>query len=180
MRRFFAIAQHGRCISIFPAIILSITFAFFASSTALRAGTISVEKDDGRFVVDVHDAPIDEVLERLGEAAGFDVERPGDPSDVVVSGRFHGTLGRVIGTMLQNENYLILHSPASKGGIALVQLLGSVGPAIQTADATPTAAGVTPSTVSPANMPMPIPLPREVIAPIAPAAPVVPTRRARG
>ena len=137
------------------------------------AGTVAVTTGGGLIIIDATDAGIEEILTKLGEAQGFQLQLPGKiPETVAVSGRFQGSLRGVLTRILHNESYMLVHSSKAQAGIERLVLFGdgnepSAAPAAGAparAAPVPAAAARRSSTAAVASV-QPRPLPREVIPP---------------
>ena len=165
---------------------------FLVSGLALphisQAAQVSVTTVDNRVTIEATDAGIDEVLTRLGEAHGFQLQVPANAANFdSVSGRFEGSLRSVLSRLLDNESHMIVHSATAKSGIARIVLFGSNEQAVS---------GTAPTALTPAVVVRPVaarsrtavavtqaqPLAREIISvpPQSRAVPPVPIRTRSG
>lgn len=145
--------------------------------SATHASSVTVDGTVNQIAVAAHDASVDEVLGEIGRVQGFAVERASGEPGFAISGRFSGTIGDVMATILQNESYLIEHSSVATAGIVRIVLLGPAGTA--PAAAVAAAPNLVAAAATRSAVPSPQPLPREVIAPSAPLSspPVAPLRQ---
>ena len=154
------VAWHQRAAMIIAMLIVPL---------AVAAGTVTIDNTAGEIAIEANSATIDEVLTRIGEHQGFEVERLGLAPSVAMSGRFSGTTGEVVSRILQHESHMIVHSATAQAGIARIILFGAT-------ETNPAAPAATPAAAVPAAIPADAPVP-----PIPVVAPEQPTvKRARG
>lgn len=142
--------------------------AVFLTATSVLAGSLQIaELGQDRVSVEVVDTSLDEVIDRLGQAYGFQVERIGDEQPrEPMSGSFQGPLKSVLERMLQAENHIIQTSPRTASGVARVSLYSGAGVAQPTGSAQPQNAG------SGAGGPQPLSRKAAPVAAVQPRAPV--------
>ena len=156
----------------------AIALTAFLIPVAVSAGTVTVDEAASAIAVDSFDADVDEILGQIGQSQGFQIERVGPAPVEKVSASISGPLVDVVARILQNENHVILYSATAKAGISRVVLFG-VGAKSDNQPGSAVMAAAALSKRTTAGSPQP--LPREVIAPTAPAAPVQPmAKRPRG
>jgi hypothetical protein len=138
---------------------------------AANAGTVTVEATLDQMTVDAKEASLDEILERIGEAEGFRIERVGSASNPgPITARFEGAFHGVLARVLHNESHMIVHSATAKAGIASIVLFGTGAATLpQRVAAARTRSAATASA-------QPRPLAREVISPSQPQPPLARTR----
>ena len=95
-------------------------------SAQAAAGTVTVETKQGRIVVVANEASLDEIMARLGEAQGFQIVRAGAAaSPEPFTGRFEGSLNKVLERVLHTESHMVVHSANVACGIARIVLFGA-------------------------------------------------------
>jgi hypothetical protein len=84
------------------------------------SSSIEIDKANGSLTIEADNASIDDVLNQIGEANGFEVTRNGAGEPSVVSGQYEGTIKSVVSNILKRENHMIVYSPV--GGISRIIL----------------------------------------------------------
>jgi hypothetical protein len=102
--------------------LASLLFAL-SITTPLFAGSISVKMDklNDSLMIDAENASIDDVLNEIRSANGFEVTRNGRGEPSVVSGQYEGPIESVVLRILRRENHMIVFS-GDTGGISRIVL----------------------------------------------------------
>ena len=102
--------------------LASLIFAL-SLTTPLLAGSISVKMDklNDSLMIDAENASIDDVLNEIRSANGFEVTRNGRGEPSVVSGQYEGPIESVVLRILRRENHMIVFS-GDTGGISRIVL----------------------------------------------------------
>ena len=141
----YAIAPHRQLLS-GPALLLSVCLTAAISASAAdpeiadtgEAGAVSIEFHDGRLSLEADQVPVVELMQLVGEEAGFEVAAYGDFARQRISLSFTDIrLANAVKRLLQETSAIISYRPAAEPGaersIAKIYLLGS-GPAAEGAE----------------------------------------------
>lgn len=105
------------------ALLLLPMFDGFAS-----AGTVEVKAlaAPGGIEIDAKDAPIGDILAKLGAAQGIKIEQIGDDAPVRTwSGRISGRTEDVLSRVLESENFVVEHGHGTRSGIQRVRVFAA-------------------------------------------------------
>lgn len=118
---------------------------FVLPYTAAHAGTVIIEGNVASkpFSVHIKEAPLEDVLRKLGKTFSFTVsgfEKTNSKNNI--SGEFSGTLNVVLQRLLRNRNHMIIRSHGTNAKISKIVMLNGANnrqaPATEMRSRTPT------------------------------------------
>ena len=109
-------------------LIICYFFAGIFASTSVLAGKINIQKheENKKVIIDVKDATITDVLDEIGKSFQINVKGlEENRTNEKISVKYEGNLKSILGRLLKNRNYLIVHSSNNKNTIEKLVILNS-------------------------------------------------------
>ena len=121
------------------------------------AMSVEIDKYKDTVIIDANRSSIDDVLNQISDAYGFNVTRDGRGEPYMVSGKYEGPMQNVLLDILTHENHMIVFS-SETGEISRIVLYGaSKGTAIPTRQERLAYSAAQPVASTHAAIPQPVP-----------------------